>query len=134
MKSKLKKIETGNAPRPIGPYSQGVIAGGFLYCSGQIGINPQTGLLVSGGIKAETKQVMKNLKNILAEADLDFSDVVRTDIFIRDINDFPQVNNIYTAFFEEEITPARQTVEVSNLPKNALIEISCICLAGEKHD
>lgn len=133
MKNTLKKIETDKAPQPVGPYSQAILAGGFLYAAGQIGLNPQTNQLVEGGIEEETKQVLENLKEVLSQTNLNLSDVVRTDIFVKDIKDFTKVNEIYTSYFTNNPQPARQTVEVSNLPKGALVEISCIAyLKGKK--
>lgn len=133
MKNTLKKIETDKAPQPVGPYSQAILAGGFLYAAGQIGLNPQTNQLVEGGIEEETKQVLENLKEVLSQTNLNLSDVVRTDIFVKDIKNFTRVNEIYTSYFTNNPQPARQTVEVSNLPKGALVEISCIAyLKGKK--
>lgn len=124
----LKQINTTKAPSVLGSYSQGIIADNFVFCSGQIGLNPKTANLVSGGIKSETKQTLKNLQVILRSINLDFSDVVKTEIFLTNIDDFSLVNEIYSSFFEKDPKPARQTVEVSRLPKNALIEISCVAL------
>lgn len=120
-----KLIKSLKAPNPVGPYSQAVLAGNFLFCSGQIGINPKTNELVKGGVEKETKQALKNLSAVLSAAGVKLDDVVRTDIFLADINDFPKVNAIYASFFTKEPKPARQTVAAS-LPKNARIEISCI--------
>jgi len=118
-------INTEKAPAPIGPYSQAVKANGMLFVSGQIPIIPATGELESGGIKAETEQVMQNLKAILAEAGTDFSTVVKTSIFISDMNDFTKINEIYGQYFGDD-APARETVAVRTLPKNVNVEISCI--------
>ncbi len=118
-------INTPKAPAPIGPYNQAVSANGMLFISGQIPIIPATGELESGGIKLETEQVMQNLKAILAEAGTDFSAVVKTSIFISDMNDFGSVNEIYGNYFDEN-APARETVAVRTLPKNVNVEISCI--------
>lgn len=118
-------INTEKAPAPIGPYSQAVKANGMLFVSGQIPIIPATGELENGGIKAETEQVMQNLKAILSEAGTGFDNVVKTSIFIADMNDFVHVNEIYGKYFGED-APARETVAVKTLPKNVNVEISCI--------
>ena len=119
------KIQTDKAPAPIGPYNQAVKANGMLFVSGQIPIIPATGELESGGIKVETEQVMQNLKAILDEAGLSFDNVVKTSIFIADMNDFVDVNEVYGKYFGED-APARETVAVRTLPKNVNVEISCI--------
>ena len=118
-------INTPNAPAPIGPYSQAVIANGMLFVSGQIPIIPQSGEIENGGIEAETNQVMKNLLAILTEAGTNFSTVVKTSIFVTDMNDFTAVNEVYGKYFTEN-PPARETVAVRTLPKNVNVEISCI--------
>jgi 2-iminobutanoate/2-iminopropanoate deaminase len=118
-------INTTNAPAPIGPYSQAVSANGMLFVSGQIPIIPETGELETGDISAETAQVMKNLGAILTEAGTDFSHVVKTSIFVADMNDFGAVNEVYGKSFTEN-PPARETVAVRTLPKNVNVEISCI--------
>ncbi len=120
-------INTPQAPAPIGPYSQAVKANGMLFVSGQIPIIPATGELASGDIKAETAQVMKNLQAILEEAGTDFSHVVKTSIFVADMNDFAAVNEVYGQYFAEN-APARETVAVRTLPKNVNVEISCIAV------
>jgi 2-iminobutanoate/2-iminopropanoate deaminase len=117
-------IHSDRAPKAIGPYNQAVEIDGWVFTAGQIGIDPETGELREG-IEAQTEQVMKNLKAILEEAGLNFSDVVKTTIFLKKMEDFPKVNNIYAKFFNEPY-PSRSTVEVSNLPKGALIEIELI--------
>ena len=116
-------INTSSAPAPIGPYSQAVAAGGFVFLSGQVAINPSTGELVLDDIKTETKQVMENIKTVLTEAGVDFSDIVKTTIFLTDMQNFAQVNEVYGTYFKEQF-PARETVEVSGLPKNVNVEIS----------
>ena len=118
-------INTPLAPAPIGPYNQAVKANGMLFVSGQIPIIPATGELESGGIKAETEQVMQNLKAILTQAGTDFSAIVKTSIFIADMNDFGAVNEVYGKYFGDD-APARETVAVRTLPKNVNVEISCI--------
>jgi 2-iminobutanoate/2-iminopropanoate deaminase len=120
-------INTLKAPAPIGPYSQAVSANGMLYVSGQIPIIPETGEMESGGIKKETAQVMKNLGAILNEAVLDFSNVVKTSIFVANMDDFGAVNEVYGQNFTDN-PPARETVAVKTLPKNVNVEISCIAV------
>ena len=121
-------IQTVDAPDPIGPYSQAVKAGGFLFISGQVGIHPPTGELVNSDIIAETKQVMNNLNAILHQAGLSFNEVVKCSIFVKDMNNFAAINEAYGSFFENN-PPARETVEVSRLPKDVNVEISCIAAA-----
>ena len=123
-----KIISTTNAPAPIGPYNQAVFAGDTLFVSGQIPLDPKTGELVSGDIAAETKMVMQNLEAILTEAGLTFENVVKSSIFLSDMNSFAQVNEVYGTFFNEETAPARETVEVANLPKFVNAEISVIAI------
>lgn len=118
---------TTDAPAPIGPYSQAVSANGMLFISGQIPIIPQTGELESSSISAETEQVMKNLQAILTEAGTDFRSVVKTSIFITDMDDFAAVNEVYGKYFTVE-PPARETVAVRTLPKSVNVEISCIAV------
>ena len=122
-----KVINTETAPAPIGPYNQSVMAGGFLFISGQIAIDPATGNMVSVDIKAETHQCMKNLEAILDEAKLTFEHVVKTTIFIADMNLFAEVNEIYGSYFKGDF-PARATVAVKGLPKGANVEISMIAV------
>ncbi|MBI2597255.1 RidA family protein [Candidatus Daviesbacteria bacterium] len=122
----MKEIITSNAPKAVGPYSQAVKARNLVFCSGQIGLDPQTNTLVKGGIEQETKQIFNNLLQVLKAAKVNFSNVLRVDIFLTNINDFPKVNQIYSQYFTSNIKPARQTVAVKSLPKEALIEISCI--------
>ena len=125
----MKKIvNTKNAPSPIGPYNQAVFAGNLLFTSGQIALNPETGKLVLDTIEVETKQVMENLKAVLAEAELTFENVVKTSIFVSDMNDFTKINDVYGSYFNPENAPARETVEVANLPKFVNVEISMIAL------
>ncbi len=121
-------ILSKNAPAPIGPYSQGVRFGNTYYFSGQIALDPQTGTFVSEtDVRLQTTQVMKNIEALLKEADLDFDNIVKTSIFIKNMNDFPAVNEEYAKWFKSGVYPARETVEVSRLPKDALVEISVIC-------
>ena len=121
-----KIIETANAPAPIGPYSQAVLFEDTLYTSGQIAIQPKTGELVSGDIQKETEQVMKNIGAILKEAGMHYTHVLKTTIFIKNMDDFQKINEIYGSFFNEENAPARETVEVSRLPKDVNVEISVL--------
>ena len=120
-------ISTDKAPAAIGPYSQGVKAGGFLFLSGQIALDPQTMSVVPGDAAAQTEQAMKNMKAALGSQGLDFSDVVKTTVFIKDMNEFKRINEIYGRFFEKD-APARSCVEVARLPKDVLVEIEAIAL------
>lgn len=122
-----KIIITQHAPMPIGPYNQGVLSGDTLYTSGQIAINPETGELEIEDIKSETKLVMENLRAVLLEANMDFENIVKCSIFISDMNNFTQINEVYGTFFTDNF-PARETVEVSCLPKNVNVEISAIAV------
>ncbi len=121
-------IKTPNAPAPIGPYNQAIQFGNMLFISGQIALDPPSGELIMDSIQAESEQVMKNLKTILAEADMDFTHVVKTSIFLKDMNQFAEVNAVYGAYFEPDTAPARETVEVGNLPKFVNVEISMIAM------
>ena len=123
-----KIIYTKNAPAPIGPYNQAVLVGNTLYTSGQIALNPQTMELVLDDIEIETKQVMENMKAVLAAADMTFENVIKTSIFIMNMNDFTRINSIYGRYFNEATAPARETVQVACLPKNVNIEISMIAI------
>lgn len=123
-----KIINTVNAPAPIGPYNQAVLAGNTLYTSGQIAIHPTTGKLINSSIEEETKQVMENLKAVLAKVEMTFENVVKTSIFIANMNDFAKINEVYGSFFNADTAPARETVEVSNLPKFVNVEISMIAV------
>jgi len=120
-------INTPNAPAPIGPYSQAVIAGNLLFVSGQIPMNPATGELVMDDIKTETKQVMENIKAILTEAGVGFGNIVKTSIFLTDMQNFAQVNEVYGTYFTSDF-PARETVQVAGLPKGVNVEISVTAL------
>ena len=121
-----KIIFTKHAPAPIGPYNQAVLVDNTLYTSGQIAINPATGVLVLDTIEIETKQVMENMKAVLEAAEMNFNDVFKATIFISDMNNFARINAIYGAYFNEETAPARETVEVACLPKNVNVEISML--------
>ena len=120
-------INTSAAPSPIGPYSQGVLAGNTLYVSGQIAINPENGKMVQQNISEETRQVLRNIDAILKEAGMNFSNVVKTSIFLKNMGDFSTINEIYAAHFTENF-PARETVEVAKLPKEANVEITVIAV------
>ena len=120
-------VHTVNAPEPIGPYNQAIKAGNLLFISGQVALMPGTGELANADIIEETHQVMKNLKAILAEADMDFNAVVKTTIFLSDMELFGQVNDIYGKYFDADF-PARETVAVKGLPKNVNVEISMIAI------
>lgn len=120
-----KIIRTDNAPAPIGPYNQAVQFGNMLFVSGQIAINPQTGELYTGDIQTETKLVMENLKAILTEAGMDFSNVLKSTIFLMDMGQFAQVNEVYGNYFTDN-PPARETVQVAGLPKGVKVEISVV--------
>ena len=123
-----KIINTKNAPAPIGPYNQAILVNGTLYTSGQIAINPANGELVLSSIEAETTQVMENMKAVLAEAGMTFEDVIKSSIFISNMNDFSKINTIYGQYFNADTAPARETVEVANLPKFVNVEISMIAI------
>ena len=125
---KKKAILTKKAPLPIGPYNQAIQFDNLLFISGQIPLDPENGKLISSGIKEETNKVMTNIQYILEEAKMNFNNVVKTTIFLKNMNDFVEVNTEYAKFFENYISPARETVEVSQLPKNVNIEISCIAI------
>ena len=123
-----KIIKTENAPKPIGPYNQAVIAGKYMFISGQIALNPKSGELITDEIKSETTQVMENLKAILSEASLTFDNVVKTTIFLSRMDDFADVNEIYGSYLNDSTAPARETVQVSKLPVGVNVEISMIAM------
>lgn len=123
-----KAIETNKAPSPIGPYSQAIQAGNMLFISGQIAMNPETGSLDTDNLIKETHRVMTNLQGILEEAGAGFENVVKSSIFLSDMNDFAKVNEIYAGYFDTDTPPARETVQVSVLPKNVNVEISMIAV------
>jgi 2-iminobutanoate/2-iminopropanoate deaminase len=123
-----KIINTTKAPAPIGPYNQAVLSGNTLYTSGQIALHPETMELVLDDIKTETKQVMENMKAVLEAANMSFDNVIKTSIFISDMNNFSQINEVYGNYFNEATAPARETVEVANLPKFVNVEISMIAV------
>ena len=123
-----KIIYTENAPAPIGPYNQAVLVGNTLYTSGQIALNPQTMELVLDDIETETKQVMENMKAVLQAANMTFENVIKTSIFISDMHNFSKINAVYAQYFNDDSAPARETVEVANLPKFVNVEISMIAV------
>jgi 2-iminobutanoate/2-iminopropanoate deaminase len=125
---KKKIINTSNAPSPIGPYNQGVMINKTLYISGQIPLNPETMELIEGGVKRETKQVMKNLEAVLNAAEMSFENVVKASIFILDMENFEKINEIYASYFDYGTAPARETIAVKTLPKSVRIEISMIAI------
>ena len=128
----LEAVITAAAPAPVGPYSQAVKAGGVLYCSGQIALDPLTGAMVGAGdVEAETRQVLSTLKAVLEAGGSSPSQVLRTTVFLADLADFALVNGIYAEVFGEGVSPARACVEVAALPKGARVEIDCIALAAE---
>jgi 2-iminobutanoate/2-iminopropanoate deaminase len=122
-----KQIQTDKAPKAIGPYSQAIIANGFIFCSGQIPIDPATGNLVSGTIEDETRQVLKNIGAVLEAAGSSYDDVVKTTVFLQDMNDFAKMNAAYGEFFKAP-SPARATVQAAGLPKNVRVEIEAVAL------
>lgn len=123
-----KIIYTDKAPAPIGPYNQAVLVENTLYTSGQIALNPATMELVLDDIETETKQVMENMKAVLAAAGMTFGNVIKTSIFIINMDDFSRINSVYGSYFSEDTAPARETVQVACLPKNVNIEISMIAV------
>jgi len=126
--TRFKKIETDQAPEAIGPYSQAVFAAPFLFVSGQLPIDPETGKMMTGGIAAQVNRVLDNLEAILKMNRCTFQHVVRCDVFVKDLNDFAILNEEYGKRFNQAIPPARQTVQVARLPLDALVEISCIAI------
>lgn len=128
LKRMKKVITTPLAPAPIGPYNQAILVNDTLYLSGQIPLIPSTMELVEGDLKAETKQVMENLKAVLKAAKMDFSHVVKSSIFLNDMHNFSTINEVYGQYFDNDTAPARETVEVANLPKFVRVEISMIAV------
>ena len=127
----LEAVETKAAPAPVGPYNQAVKAGGMLFCSGQIPLDPNTGVMVGGGdVEAETRQVLSNLESVLQAAGCTPQQVVRTTVFLIDLADFARVNAIYAEMFGQGVAPARACVQVAALPKGAKVEIDCIALTS----
>lgn len=126
----MQRFVTDRAPAPVGPYCQALSVGNLLFISGQMGIDPKTGAFVDGGVEAQAEQVMKNLDAILAEAGSSWSSVAKVNIYLKNMNDFAVVNQIYAGFFDD-VFPARCCVEVARLPKDALVEIEAIAVIGE---
>ncbi|MCA1633407.1 MAG: RidA family protein [Acidobacteria bacterium] len=122
-------IKTVEAPQAIGPYSQAVVAGGFVFASGQIPLDPKTGEFVEGGIAEQTEQVLRNLSKVLEAAGTSLARVVKTTVYMADMNDFAAMNEVYGSFFEQE-PPARSTVQAARLPRDARVEIDVVALAG----
>lgn len=122
----ISEVSTSKAPRAIGPYSQAVVAGDFVFVSGQIPLDPETALVVSGGIKEQTRQVVKNIEAVLRSMDKGLESIVKTEIYLKNMDDFASMNEVYATFFNKGVKPARATVEVSRLPRDVLVEISCI--------
>lgn len=123
-----KIINTNNAPAPVGPYNQSVLANGTLFMSGQIAIDPSTGNLILENIEDETHQVFKNIKAVLTEAGMTLENVVKCSVFVADMAMYGRINAVYAQYFDEETAPARELVEVANLPKYVNVEISCIAV------
>lgn len=121
----MKVLHSEKAPKALGPYSQAIVAGGFVFASGQVPINPATGEFVEGGIKEQTRQSLTNVTNVLAEAGIDLSHVVKTTVFLSDMDNFAAMNEVYATFFSEPY-PARSAVAVKTLPKGALVEIEVV--------
>ncbi|MCR4287853.1 MAG: RidA family protein [Deltaproteobacteria bacterium] len=121
-------VKSQKAPQAVGPYSQAIKAGGFIFLSGQIPIDPATGTLIQGGVAAETRQVLRNLEAVLKDAGASLDDVVKTTVYLKDISKFTEMNNVYAEFFREPY-PARATVEVRDLPKGAQVEIDAVAVA-----
>tara|TARA_Y100000746_G_C15450815_1_gene427054 strand:+ start:1568 stop:1966 length:399 start_codon:yes stop_codon:yes gene_type:complete len=121
-----KIIKTSNAPKPIGPYNQAVISNNLLFISGQVAFDPKTDMLILDNVENETKQVMENLKAILESVNATFENVIKTSIFLSDMDNFVKVNGVYGSYFNEDTAPARETVEVARLPKDVNVEISMI--------
>jgi 2-iminobutanoate/2-iminopropanoate deaminase len=129
-KNKKRIVKTDKAPQPIGPYSAGVKTGRWVFTAGQIGIDPQTGEIVEGGIEAETRQVLTNLKNLLEEGGASLDQVIKTTVFLRNMEEFSQMNQVYAEFFKKDY-PARSTVQVAALPKGAAVEIEAVAVVGQ---
>lgn len=123
----IKVVSTDKAPQAIGPYSQGIVAGQMIYTSGQLGIDPKTGELVSTSIEDEARQSLENVKAVLSEAGAELSNVIKTTVFVKDLNQFTNINEVYAEFFSEH-KPARSCVEVARLPKDGNIEIEAIAI------
>jgi 2-iminobutanoate/2-iminopropanoate deaminase len=124
-------IRTAAAPAPVGPYNQAIVASGqFLFSAGQIALSPETGELVGGDVAQQTQQVMANLQAVLQAAGIGFAQVVKTTVYLKDMNDFAAMNAVYSQYFDESTAPARSCVEVARLPKDVLVEIDCMAIVG----
>ena len=134
MKMAIEKIETEHAPKAIGPYSQAILAGDYLFVSGQIPIDPKTGNLVEDAIEAQTRQVLDNIQAILEARGLTFEHVVKTEVFLKDMQDFQAMNAVYAKAFSYPIKPARQAFQVAKLPLDVRVEISCIAYVSKQPD
>lgn len=128
--ARIKKVETSEAPGAVGPYSQGTEIDGLIFVSGQLPVDPKTGQMVGEDIKVQTDRVIENLKAVLRAAGSDLGQVVRCDVFLRDMNDFKAMNEVYASKFATDPKPARQAVQVGRLPLDAMVEISCIARKG----
>jgi 2-iminobutanoate/2-iminopropanoate deaminase len=126
----MKIISTEKAPKAIGPFSQAIVCDNYVYCSGQISMNPETMQMVGNNIKEQTKQIFKNIKAVLNSCDLTLSNIIKTTVFLKNMDDFKEMNSIYETMFGKH-KPARTTVEVARLPLNALIEIECIACVNQ---
>jgi len=126
--AEIKQISTTDAPKAVGPYSQGILVDGLIFVSGQVPVNPATGEKVEGDIRVQTEWVIENLRAVLNAEGADLSDVVRCDVFLKDMSDFTSMNDVYASKFTGDPKPARQTVQVGRLPFDAMIEISCIAI------
>ena len=127
----IKAVHSEDAPRAIGPYSQAVSAGDFVFVSGQIGMDPSSGGIVEGDIRNQTAQVLNNIRAILVSAGLSMENVVKAEVFLKDMNDFTAMNEVYASYFSGGIKPARAAVQVARLPRDVLIEISCVAYRGD---
>lgn len=125
-----QKISTPGAPSAIGPYSQAIVAGGFVHCSGQIALDPTTGQLIVGDVSAQTERALENLKAVLAAAGSDMSKVVKVNVYLVSMEEFGAMNKVYGRYFQGDQPPARSTVAVSQLPRNAFVEIDCTAVVG----
>ena len=127
----MKKIvNTGNAPLPVGPYNQAVVINGLVFTAGQIAIDPQTNTLLDGDIEAQTRRCLDNLQAVLQAAGSSMAQVIKTTVFLKDMNDFQAMNAVYATYFAEDTAPARSAVEASRLPKDVLVEIECVAALG----
>lgn len=129
--SGIEAVHSDGAPQAIGPYSQAVSAGGFVFVSGQIGMDPSSGTIVEGGIREQTTRALENITAILKSCGVSMESVVKADVFLKDMDDFAVMNDVYASFFSGDVRPSRATVQVSRLPRDVLVEISCVAYRGE---